>query len=129
MISESLGAEEDKETPMREAPRGTSPLIWLLSPLFIVALVTSALGQGANAGAVCVSASGDLQTYAARLDRLWVREPPYWSATVLASRSAPTRRREKCSSFLSRPAISTSTGSGSSTSSPTNGVTRYSSRG
>src|SRR5262249_36597446 len=59
-----------EETPMRVWPRKTLLLKWFLIPTSFVALVTS-LGEGANPGPPCISASGDLQAYAARLDRVW----------------------------------------------------------
>src|SRR5260370_19475158 len=49
----------------------TPRLVSLAIPVFVLALVTSALGQAATTEPPCVSAAGDLQAHASRLDRMW----------------------------------------------------------
>ena len=56
---------------MRVAPGKSLLLISLLIPVSVVALVSAALGQGATPGPPCVSATGNLQAYATRLDHVW----------------------------------------------------------
>src|SRR6266478_2806924 len=91
--------------------------------------MASARGQAASPQPPCVPASGDLHTYAARLDRVWGTR-----TTLLMCDGArvPFGSNPKPGTVYFVPqqaVISALMDSGSSTSSPTSGATKCSSSG